>query len=79
MPKETKETQALFSFTELTKRWPLSRFTLMRAATRGDLRTVTIAGRVFVPRSEVERAESFGIGDGRKRWTKKAKAAQATQ
>jgi hypothetical protein len=74
MKTKPKEIRTLFGITELTERWGLSRFTLMRAATRGDLRTVTIAGRVFIPRSEVERAETFGVGDGRKRWTKKAKA-----
>ena len=76
MKPKPKEIRALFGFTELMERWGLSRFTLMRAARRGDLRVVSIAGRVFVPRAEVERAETFGIGDGRKRWTKKAKAVQ---
>jgi hypothetical protein len=61
------EQQALFGFGQLTKRWGVSRDTLVRAAKRADLRTVCLAGRRLVPRSEVERVELVGFGGGRKK------------
>jgi hypothetical protein len=58
--------QTMFDFTALTKRWTVSRDTLNRAATRGELRTIYLAGRRMVPRSEVERIELVGFGRRRK-------------
>ncbi len=59
----------MFGFAVLAVRWGVSKITLHRLAKSGDLRTVNIAGRRLVPRSEVERAEREGIGNGRKRKT----------
>jgi len=66
--------QEFFGFSGLTVRWDVSRDTLTRAAARGELRTIRLAGRILVPRSEVERVERFGLGNGRK--PRKANAAK---
>jgi hypothetical protein len=66
--------QMMFSFAALTKRWTVSRDTLNRAARSGELRTVYLAGRRMVPRSEVERIEMVGFSSGRRKYTRKAAA-----
>lgn len=53
--------QTLFSFRDLTRRWPISQDSLKRRAKSGDLRTVTIGDRRFVPIDEVERIEREGL------------------
>jgi len=58
-------------------RWGgVSRDTVTRAIKRGDLKVIYFAGRVMVPRSEVERVERFGLGNGRKRRSNAKKAAK---
>ena len=65
-----EEKRSLFSFAILMGMWGVSRDLLARAAERGDLRTIYLAGRRMVPRDEVERIEREGLGKGRK-YTKK--------
>jgi predicted site-specific integrase-resolvase len=45
----------LFPFRHAARVVGISRATLRRAADRGELDFVTIAGRPFVPRAEIER------------------------
>jgi hypothetical protein len=58
--------QTMFSFSQLEKRYSVSKETLQRAAKRNDIRTVYLAGRRLVPLSEVERIDLVGFGPGRK-------------
>jgi hypothetical protein len=67
-----KEQTAAVSFEAFTKKFGISRWTLARAAARGEVRTIYLAGRRFVPRAEVERIELMGFGSGRKRSKKAA-------
>ena len=64
--------QTLFGFPVLAARWGVSTDMLKRAAARGELKTIRLAGRVMVPRSEVERVEAEGLGHGRKKPERKA-------
>ena len=59
--------QEFWGIPALQIRWGnVSRDTVTRAIRRGDLKVVYFAGRVMVPRSEVERVERFGLGNGRR-------------
>ena len=58
--------QTMFSFSQLEKRYSVSKETLARAAKRGDIVTVRLAGRVMVPVAEVFRIDLAGFGHGRK-------------
>ena len=58
--------QRMFSFSQLEKRYSVSKETLQRAAKRNDIKTVYLAGRRLVPLSEVERIDLVGFGPGRK-------------
>ncbi len=65
--KKREFVRTLFGFSEVADRWGLSVDSVRRAADRGDLKTVNIQGRRMVPLSEIQRAEQYGIGSGRKR------------
>ena len=61
--------QQLFSFQQLCEeRWggSPSIWTLRRLAESGEVRTVNIGARRFVPLEEVLRIEHFGLGQRRK-------------
>ena len=45
--------QKMFSFSQLEKRYSVAKETLARAAKRGDIKTVYLAGRRLVPVAEV--------------------------
>lgn len=59
--------QTLFGISEVADRFGVSRDSIKRAIGRGDLQTVNILGRRMIPLREIERAEQYGIGTGRKR------------
>ena len=61
-----QEYRALFSIDRLSSRWDVSEFTIRRRIAVGDLKSITIGGRRLVPASEVERAETQGIGRPRR-------------
>jgi excisionase family DNA binding protein len=65
--QEVQQELQMFSYQALEKRWGISLYTIRRLVDKGELRAIGIAGRVLVPRDEVERAERFGVGVGRKR------------
>jgi hypothetical protein len=65
--KKLEFLRTLFGFGEVANRWGLSVDSVRRAADRGDLKTVNIQGRRMVPLTEIQRAEQYGIGMGRKR------------
>jgi hypothetical protein len=68
------EEQLVFGMGTFGKMFAVSRDTVVRAADRGELKTIYIAGRRMIPRSEVERVKQFGLG-GRKNASKKAASA----
>ena len=63
---EVQERQ-LYDAATLAKRWSVSPFTVRRLMHNKSLRSITIAARRMVPLSEVERAESMGVGNPRAR------------
>lgn len=65
--KKREFVRTLFGLSEVSDRWGISIDSVRRAASRGDLKTVNIQGRRMVPLSEIQRAEQYGIGTGRKR------------
>jgi excisionase family DNA binding protein len=69
-------TRQLSSFYEAAERLGVSYFTIWRAAERGDVRSVFIGSRRFLPVSELERVEQYGIGSGRKRRGRKHQHAE---
>jgi hypothetical protein len=67
MTEQTEHT--MLDFAALSKRWPISTLTLRRAAERWEIKTIYLAGRRFVPLSEVQRIDRVGFG-GRKKHVK---------
>jgi len=68
------QAQTLFSFSQLSERWNVSKDTLRRAAETDDLKTIYLAGRRLIPVAEVLRVEREGLGNGRKRgWKRSAR------
>jgi excisionase family DNA binding protein len=60
------EAQQLFSLGRVALRWGLSRDTVRRLVSGGELRSVMIASRRLIPLVEIERAERLGVGIPRK-------------
>jgi len=58
--------QQLYGFPTLRARWGVSTDTLVRAANRGQIKTIYLAARRMVPLSEVQRIEREGLGSGRR-------------
>jgi Helix-turn-helix domain len=57
----------LYSIADACKRWgDVSLYTIRRHIGRGEIKTINIGSRVFIPISEVERVEQFGVGKSRK-------------
>jgi hypothetical protein len=56
----------LWSVADLESRWGVSRYTVMRLMKSGELESITIGARRFVPLAEVRRAEQYGVGKPRK-------------
>lgn len=71
----TEEQPLAYSFGRLARLFGTSRDTWIRAANRGEVKTIPIAGRRLVPRAEVERIRLEGFG-GRKNG-RAVKSAQA--
>lgn len=69
------EQQQAFGLGTFGKMFGVSRDTCVRAADRGELKTIPIAGRRMIPRSEVERVKLEGFG-GRKNARKNAPRAR---
>jgi hypothetical protein len=67
----SQEQQQLFTFSQCRERWGgdkgPSQWTLMRAADRGELKTIYVGARRFVPLAEVLRVEQNGLGQSRRR------------
>jgi excisionase family DNA binding protein len=61
-----------FSFSEVGQQWGVSLWTIRRLVERGELKAVNIGALQRIPRSEVERAEQYGVGTPRTRKTKVA-------
>jgi excisionase family DNA binding protein len=59
--------QQLFSLGRVALRWGLSRDTIRRLVSGGELRSVMIASRRLIPLEEIERAERLGVGIPQKR------------
>jgi excisionase family DNA binding protein len=60
-----------FSFGEVAQQWGVSLWTIRRLVERGELKAVNIGALQRIPRTEVERAEQFGVGTPRQRKAKK--------
>jgi excisionase family DNA binding protein len=60
-----------FSFSEVAEQWGVSLWTIRRLVERGELKAINIGALQRIPRTEVERAEQYGVGTPRPR---KAKA-----
>lgn len=60
----------LFSVASNANRWSVSQYTIRRLVKDGSLRAVYIAGRLMIPRTEIERAELTGVGLRKKRGPK---------
>jgi excisionase family DNA binding protein len=56
-----------FSFSEVAQQWGVSLWTIRRLVERGELKAVNIGALQRIPRTEVERAEQFGVGTPRTR------------
>jgi excisionase family DNA binding protein len=59
--------QELFPIQPSAAHCGVSASTFLRAIERGELKAVRVAGRVMIPRSEIERIKATGMGHGRKR------------
>ncbi len=59
-----------FSFGEVAEQWGVSLWTIRRLVERGELKAVNIGALQRIPRSEVERAEQYGVGTARARKAK---------
>jgi hypothetical protein len=59
--------QSVFGLSQTAKRLGVSLDTARRAADRGYLRTIWVLGRRMVPLGEIVRAETQGLGPGRKK------------
>ena len=60
-----------YSFAEVADQWGVSLWTIRRLVERGELKAINIGALQRIPRSEVERAQQYGVGTPRAR-----KAAQ---
>jgi hypothetical protein len=60
-------TQQMFGISPVSLRWGVSSDTIRRQIKNGNLKALYIAGRLMIPRSEIERVEQVGLGSGRKR------------
>jgi excisionase family DNA binding protein len=58
-----------FSFREVAEQWGVSTWSIRRLVDRGELKSVNIGALQRIPRSEVERAEQYGVGAPRARKT----------
>jgi excisionase family DNA binding protein len=56
-----------FSFGEVAAQWGGALWTIRRLVQRGELKAVNIGALQRIPRSEVERAELYGVGTPRAR------------
>jgi hypothetical protein len=57
----------LFAIPAACERWGnISPFSVRRHIKNGDIKTINIGARVFIPIAEVERVEQFGVGKSRK-------------
>ena len=56
-----------FSFREVAEQWGVSLWTIRRLVERGELKAVNIGALQRISRSEVERAEQYGVGTPRRR------------
>lgn len=59
-----------YSFSEVAEQWGVSLWTVRRLVERGELKAVNIGALQRIPRSEVERAEQYGVGTPRPRKAK---------
>jgi excisionase family DNA binding protein len=57
----------LLGIETVAARWDMSKWSVRRLITDGELKSVTIGARRLVPLTEVERAEQFGVGRSRER------------
>jgi excisionase family DNA binding protein len=55
----------LYSVEETSERLGVSIFTIRRLIRSGNLKSRNISARIMVPRTEIERAEQFGVGKPR--------------
>ena len=60
-----------FSFGEVAQQWGVSLWTIRRLVEKGELKAINIGALQRIPRSEVERAEQYGVGTPRARRARK--------
>ena len=65
----------LFSVGDAAAAWNVSTFTVRRLIEAGAVRAVHVGARVLIPKTEVERAITQGVGKARRR--RRANAANA--
>jgi hypothetical protein len=66
MLQESANSKKFFAIEECTQRWGLSRWTVIRRADEGAIKTVYFGSRRLIPAPEVERIEREGLPAPRK-------------
>jgi excisionase family DNA binding protein len=61
----------LFGFNETAEKLGVSAATLKRLADAGEIRVVNVAARRLIPLTEIERIKLQGVGNARRRLTRK--------
>jgi len=59
-----------YSFAEVAEQWGVSLWTIRRLVERGEMKAINIGALQRIPRSEVERAQQYGVGAPRARKAK---------
>jgi len=59
-----------YSFAEVAEQWGVSLWTIRRLVERSELKAIKIGALQRIPRSEVERAQQYGVGTPRPRKAK---------
>jgi excisionase family DNA binding protein len=63
---QRRDLRRAYGIREFAELFGISKDTAVRAANRGDLRTIYLGGRRLVPISEVDRVEREGLGSARR-------------